>query len=182
MTTPTIPFYPVTHDDGINIVAAINDITRNLETPSLIADEFSTSKDYAIDDLVIYQGVLYRFIEAHSAGAWNSNHVTACSIAQVLKTFENIRTGRFQIPANQTTTINVKKNTRSVLWIIGGLPGAMDMMTISATSGGTISYMSYGNPSGLSYAVETGKLKITNTTSANMFGAFIDFNGQDLAV
>lgn len=43
---------------------------------SLLADAFSTSKAYAIGDYCIYQGALYRFTSAHSAGAWDSSHVT----------------------------------------------------------------------------------------------------------
>lgn len=80
MTTPTIPFYPITHDDGINIVAAINDITRNLETATLIADNFSTDQIYSVGDYVVYQGNLFRFTAAHSAGAWNENHVELVTV------------------------------------------------------------------------------------------------------
>ena len=40
------------------------------------ARTFYTVKNYAVNDLVLYGGVLYRFISAHSAGAWNPSHVT----------------------------------------------------------------------------------------------------------
>lgn len=42
-----------------------------------VAAEFSTSVSYAVNDLCLYGGVLYRFTSAHSAGAWNTNHVAA---------------------------------------------------------------------------------------------------------
>lgn len=42
-----------------------------------VATEFSTSAAYAAKDLVLYGGVLYRFISAHTAGSWNPSHVTA---------------------------------------------------------------------------------------------------------
>ena len=42
-----------------------------------VATELSTSAAYAVDDLVLYGGVLYRFTSAHTAGAWNSSQVTA---------------------------------------------------------------------------------------------------------
>ena len=44
-----------------------------------IASEFSTSVSYAVDSYCMYEGQLYRFTSAHSAGAWNSSHVTAVS-------------------------------------------------------------------------------------------------------
>ena len=42
-----------------------------------VAAEFSTSTAYAVNDLVLYGGVLYKFTSAHTAGAWNSSQVTA---------------------------------------------------------------------------------------------------------
>ena len=101
-----------------------------------VAAEFSTSTAYAIDDLVIYQGALYRFIAAHSAGAWNSNHVTACSIAQVLKTFakfevtgtasagssvtitdSRINSEHWKVPKNGIWFSDSSKVTTQVHWI-----------------------------------------------------------------
>ena len=42
-----------------------------------VATEFLTSATYAVNDLVLYGGVLYKFTSAHTAGAWNSSQVTA---------------------------------------------------------------------------------------------------------
>lgn len=39
------------------------------------AAEFSTGKAYAVGDLALYGGILYEFISAHSAGAWNNAQV-----------------------------------------------------------------------------------------------------------
>lgn len=47
---------------------------------SNFADEFSTSTAYAIGDIVLYQGQLYKFKAAHAAGAWNSAHVDAITV------------------------------------------------------------------------------------------------------
>lgn len=41
-----------------------------------LAEPFSTSKNYAEGDYVVYNGILYTFITDHSAGAWNADHVT----------------------------------------------------------------------------------------------------------
>lgn len=49
-----------------------------------IADEFSTSVNYAIGDLCYYQGTLYRFKAAHTAGAWNASHAEAKNLKQII--------------------------------------------------------------------------------------------------
>ena len=51
-----------------------------------VAENFKTTKAYVVDDLVLYDGVLYVFVSAHSAGAWNSSHVRAvdASIEQMI--------------------------------------------------------------------------------------------------
>ena len=41
------------------------------------AREFSTSQAYAAGDLVIYDGVLYKFTASHSAGAWTGSDAAA---------------------------------------------------------------------------------------------------------
>lgn len=46
-----------------------------------IADEFSSSTGYVKGDFVYYQGNLYVFNTDHSAGAWNSSHVTVVKLA-----------------------------------------------------------------------------------------------------
>lgn len=39
-----------------------------------IAEEFDSTKNYAIDDYVTYKGRLYKTIVAHTAGNWDSSH------------------------------------------------------------------------------------------------------------
>ena len=63
-----------------------------------IADSFDVTKNYSIGDMVLYDGLLYRFTSAHAAGAWNSSHVTAATVVEreVLYNANNIvmeRTG-----------------------------------------------------------------------------------------
>ena len=41
-----------------------------------VATEFSTGVSYAVDDLVLYGGILYKFTSNHTAGAWNQSQVT----------------------------------------------------------------------------------------------------------
>lgn len=47
----------------------------------IIADDFSTSTSYEIGDYVIYNDLLYRFTDAHTAGAWVGTDATAVLLA-----------------------------------------------------------------------------------------------------
>lgn len=48
-------------------------------------DVFSTENDYAIGDVVIHEGILYKFTSAHSAGAWNSEEVDVTTPHDVIE-------------------------------------------------------------------------------------------------
>lgn len=50
-----------------------------------IADSFDTTANYNIGEMVLYDGLLYRFTAQHAAGAWNSSHVMAASLAEMVK-------------------------------------------------------------------------------------------------
>lgn len=54
-----------------------------------IAEEFSTSKAYAVGDLVMYDSKLYKFKTAHSAGAWNVAQVDAVSVNDEISSLSN---------------------------------------------------------------------------------------------
>ena len=49
-----------------------------------IANEFNTSTNYSINDLVIYDGLLYKFIADHNAGAWDSSQVELATISEAM--------------------------------------------------------------------------------------------------
>lgn len=53
-----------------------------------IAPAFSTTKAYAINDIVSYNGKVYKFKSAHPAGAWNSGHVDEVQTTSVFSTTE----------------------------------------------------------------------------------------------
>ena len=57
-----------------------DDVTAKADKVDL-APEFSTSEDYEVKDLVIYQKVLYKCIQAHTAGAWNPSNFAATNVA-----------------------------------------------------------------------------------------------------
>lgn len=75
--------------------------TMNLNkmTPTTGIASFSTSTSYAKGDLVVYSGVVYRFIVAHPAGAWNSEHATPDGAARTVLWVEGI------VERNTTDTI-----------------------------------------------------------------------------
>lgn len=57
-----------------------------------IADEFSTSVNYAAGSFVNYQGNLYTFTVAHSAGAWNASHVAQVRLGNQVANIKNALT------------------------------------------------------------------------------------------
>lgn len=73
------------HDDRYYTETEIDNSLVLKANNSIIADAFSTSTAYAVGDYVIYQGVLYRFTSAHSAGAWASGDVTAVVVGDELE-------------------------------------------------------------------------------------------------
>ena len=54
-----------------------------------IAEEFSTSKAYAVGDMVMYDSKLYKFKTAHSAGAWNVAQVDTVSVNDEISSLSN---------------------------------------------------------------------------------------------
>lgn len=60
--------------------------TMNLTKPTSTEgiDAFSTSVNYAKNDLVVYNGVVYRFTAAHTAGAWTGTDVVADAASRTI--------------------------------------------------------------------------------------------------
>lgn len=55
---------------------------------AMIAGEFNTTTAYSAGNVVIHDGVLYKFKTDHAAGAWNSAEVEQRTIAQLLDEVE----------------------------------------------------------------------------------------------
>ena len=93
-----------------------------------VADEFSTSSAYEAGDHVYYQGNLYEFTAAHSAGAWNSGHVTRVLVGNEVKTlkYDQAVTRKDVDGIQFKTNTNAGKTVRAISY--------------NATQGGTISY------------------------------------------
>lgn len=55
---------------------------------AIVAEAFSTSRDYSAGWYVTYSGGLYRFNEFHAAGAWDASQVTAITVGNQLTTLD----------------------------------------------------------------------------------------------
>ena len=68
-----------------NLIDAIDEAVASIpaDYSSLwesLAPEFSTSTSYAVGQYVTYDGGLYKFVTEHTAGSWNSAHVTEATL------------------------------------------------------------------------------------------------------
>lgn len=50
--------------------------------------QFSTTTNYSVDDIVIYNNKYYIFTQKHNAGAWNSNHVNEYTLPGLAISFD----------------------------------------------------------------------------------------------
>lgn len=64
-------------------IASTTDLASKADN-DIVADAFSSSAVYDTDDVVIYQGVLYKFLYPHS-GAWNTSDVTAVTVSDLIE-------------------------------------------------------------------------------------------------
>lgn len=69
---------PISGSGGTSSVSFVNN-------PKSVAAQFSALVGYTKGQLVYYDNALYRFTADHAAGAWNSGHVTAVTVAGELK-------------------------------------------------------------------------------------------------
>lgn len=85
-------YYSKTIDMKFNVGVGFIDvegIEAEIQAVSdMISDEFDSTKSYSIGDVVVYQGVLYKFISAHTAGAWAPADVQATTVAELIESVE----------------------------------------------------------------------------------------------
>lgn len=97
-----------------NVESALNAINNKSggggsADTSIIAEDFSTSKSYAVGDYVVYNGDLYRCSTAHSAGAWDASHFTQITVTSELDT--KMTKGKDYVTAGRS--INSTAGTKS---------------------------------------------------------------------
>ena len=95
VTYPPQPFPPSSGKTG-DIAERVTELESNVSTLQTtkapktdIAPAFSATTNYAVGDLVYYDGVLYECTTEHTAGAWNSEHFTDTAIDEQLNAINN---------------------------------------------------------------------------------------------
>lgn len=77
-----------------NLISAIETAVASIPADysslwTSLAPAFSTSVNYTAGQYVTYNGALYRFTTDHSAGAWNSAHVTATNLGSEINSLKS---------------------------------------------------------------------------------------------
>lgn len=108
-----------------------NGTEYNINDPN-VANEFSASSAYSAGDYVTYQGSLYRFTSAHSAGAWNSGHVSQVLVSNDVKALNSAVDKRVLYGTNTTITDDNKAE------ICNGTFNDLPNNKIYAVAGGTL--------------------------------------------
>lgn len=70
-----------------------------------IAEDFSTSKTYSAGNYCTYQGVVYKFTAAKTAGAWDAAKVTAVNVADDVGDLKSALTSKLELKAEQASTV-----------------------------------------------------------------------------
>ena len=94
--------------------------TANILDESIIAEDFDTTTAYAVGEYVFNGNTLYRFTSAHSAGAWNSNEVTAVAVCDELTSLKSDLNGKLSAPSSPTSGQYLKWN--GTAWVASDLP------------------------------------------------------------
>lgn len=85
---PNKTYYAKTVDMRYNVGVGFIDVdgieAEIASVRDMITDEFDATKPYAVGDVVIYQGVLYKFTSPHTAGAWAPAEVTSTTVADLI--------------------------------------------------------------------------------------------------
>lgn len=84
----------------VNDVAGLKTIKANKAD---IAPEFSATSNYAVGDLVYYEGTLYKCTTAHEAAAWNAEHFTETTLEAEIAELQGDVSDLGTTKANQIT-------------------------------------------------------------------------------
>ena len=84
--------------------AAITALGTNKAQKTDIASVFSAESNYAVGDLVYYEGALYECTTAHEAAAWSAEDFTAASVGSALSGVNSNLSGKQNATDNNLTT------------------------------------------------------------------------------
>ena len=96
MSSPTVPFYPMTHDDAEDQNVLLGEIRDAIITgmdQSILAENFSAGNSYVIGDYVNYSKKLYRFTSAHT-GPWSDADAEEVNVGEELT---NLNVGKSDV-------------------------------------------------------------------------------------
>ena len=94
--------------------------TFNILDESIIAEDFDSTQAYAVGEYCFNGNTLYRFTSAHSAGAWNSNEVTAVAVCDELTSLKSDLSAKIDKPTSPTTGQFLKWSGSA--WVASDLP------------------------------------------------------------
>ena len=171
-----------------NVVASgsYTDGTGNpLVNQTVVGTPFSTSTAYSIGDVVTYNGNLYRFTSAHSAGAWNSSHVTQINIGDQIENFKEVIVtvptsawSSSQTSGYYTATITTPEFSTAVSPSVS-CAGAS--MTATPTAEQMAAYRNIQNPNGYIEQVSSTSIKLYAKTKPTA-AFYIKLSGYGIGV
>lgn len=161
-TSGLVDTYTITYTDATTSTFTVTNGANGQITATSFAEEFSSSKAYAVGDYVVYSGQLYQFTTAHAAGAWNASHATAVQIADQVS---ELKSAIGDAPYNVDDVVD----TGTLTWTDGKY--------ISDTSGSPVTLSGYSYTD-ISLDGATKVFGYTNAAPNSVIGvAFVNANG-----
>lgn len=162
MSTPTVPFYPMTHDDAQELISAV----RTKDTSNL-ADVYDPTTTYDVGEFCVHNNMLYKCTtaisspEAWTAAHWSSEKV--CDNLQDTEQTDKIKSDIGIVEDGNAATHAISAG-QYVIWK-DELYMADDAISIGetlASSGGSKNLTA--KPNGLGGEVAALNSKLTNKT------------------
>lgn len=165
---------------ALDTKADVTDITLNV---------FSESVSYNYGQLVIYQSLLYRFVDNHTAGPWDSSDVSRITVSDLLNLKADVQspalTGTPTAPTPTAGDSSTKIATTA--FVQGELDGHILYYTAQTVSAATSAQIMRIPASGTDSAITTDTVvldinfadpgNITSAVSWESFAGYITFTG-----
>lgn len=168
MSTPTVPFYPMTHDDAQELISAV----RTKDTSNL-ADVYDPTTTYDVGEFCVHNNMLYKCTtaisspEAWTAAHWSSEKV--CDNLQDTEQTDKIKSDIGIVEDGNAATHAISAG-QYVIWK-NELYMADDAISIGetlASSGGSKNLTAKPNGLGGEVAALNSNIRdITNTVTVN---------------
>ena len=134
-----------------------------------IALKFSESLNYSIGQLTYYNGFLYRFIENHTAGVWNPDHVLNTMMSGITSTIENDIAPGFLVSSNYSIGDYVTYLGQLYVFTADHSAGAWDSSHVASASIGHI----------LNNKLNADDIaNVFSATKIYYKGDYVDYNGK----